>query len=166
MRLETERLVLRPMELGDAAALFAMHATPEVSRFMTSLDPEQTRRWLEQDRRDWAEQGYGMLAILERETSRFLGRTGLKHWPQFDEVEVGWALAPEFWGQGFAAEAGRACVDWGFENLDVPYLTAMIRPENHRSIRVAERLEMTPLRSDVLLGAPVTVYVAMRSGER
>lgn len=166
MMIETERLVLRPMQLGDADALQAMHATPEVSRFMTSLDPEQTLRRLEQDRRDWAERGYGLLAILERKTGRFLGRTGLRHWPQFDEVEVGWALSPEFWGQGLAAEAGRASVNWGFATLAVPYLTAMIRPENDRSIHVAERVGMAPLRRDVLLGEPVIVYAIARSKER
>lgn len=67
-------------------------------------------------------------------------------------------LNPAVWGRGFATEAAHACAHWCFRNLDVPYLTAMIRPDNIRSIRVAERLGMTPLRHDVLLDIPVVVY--------
>lgn len=98
------------------------------------------------------------MAIVERASGRFVGRSGLNYWPQFDETEVGWVLRPDAWGRGFATEAGRACLEWGFTHLDLPYLTAMIRPENHPSIRVAERLGMRPLRSDLLMDVPVVVY--------
>jgi RimJ/RimL family protein N-acetyltransferase len=57
-------------------------------------------------------------------------------------------------------------VEWGFQNLDLPYLTAMIRPDNGRSIRVAERLGMTPLREDIHMGQPVVVYSINRSCTR
>ena len=106
--------------------------------------------------------GHGRVAIVERATGRFLGRTGLKYFAQFRETEIGWLLRPDVWGHGFATEAARACVDWGFRNLDVPYVTAMIGPENLRSIRVAARLGMTPLRADVLLDEPVDVYSISR----
>jgi RimJ/RimL family protein N-acetyltransferase len=75
---------------------------------------------------------------------------------------VGWVLRREAWGQGFATEAARACAGWEFGNLDIPYLTAMIRPENEPSIRVAERLGMTPLRDDVLFDDAVVVYSVKR----
>jgi RimJ/RimL family protein N-acetyltransferase len=140
-----------------------MHSDPAVTRFMAALDREQTLRRLDEDQRDWERRGYGMLAVLDRESGRFLGRTGLKHWPQFDEVEVGWALSPAFWGRGLATEAGAACLDWGLRSLEVPYVTAMIQPENQRSVRVAERLGMAPLRYDVLLGHEVVVYARRRS---
>jgi hypothetical protein len=61
---------------------------------------------------------------------------------------------------------GRACIEWGFSELDVPYLTAMIYPGNARSIRVAERLGMTPLRDDLLLGEPVVVYKRDRAAPK
>lgn len=62
------------------------------------------------------------------------------------------------WGQGFATEAVHACATWAFAEFDMPYLTAMIAPANTRSIRVAERLGLSPMREDVLLGDPVIVY--------
>ena len=67
-------------------------------------------------------------------------------------------LRRDAWGQGYATEAGRACIEWGFSEFDVPYLTAMVNARNVPSIRVAERLGLAPLRDDLLLGEPVVVY--------
>ena len=130
---------------------------------MGPFDPAQAMARIEASKREWQERGHGMMAIIECASGRFLGRTGLKYWPQFDETEVGWALRPDVWGRGIATEAARACADWGLQNLHVPYLTALIRPDNARSIRVAERLGMRPLRPDVLLDIPVVVYALERS---
>jgi RimJ/RimL family protein N-acetyltransferase len=99
-----------------------------------------------------------MFAVLDRASGRFLGRAGLKYWSQFDETELGWVLRRDAWGQGYGTEAARACRDWGFASLEVPYLTAMIRPGNDASIRLARRLGMAPLGSDVLGGNPVVVF--------
>lgn len=156
--IETERLVLRPLTLADVDEFVAMHAAPEVIDTMGSYTREAAVERLERNEREWRERGCGLVALTERATGRFVGRSGLKYWPQFGETEVGWVLHPGFWGRGFAVEAARACLDWGFGNLDVPYITAMILPENIRSLRVAERLGMTPLRSDTLYDLPVIVH--------
>jgi RimJ/RimL family protein N-acetyltransferase len=160
--IETDRLLLRRLTADDVDELVAIHAEPEVIRFMGVFDRARVREWLHQNERDWAEHGYGRLAIAERATGRLLGRSGLKRWPQFQETDVGWLLRPDVWGKGMATEAGRACTEWGFEQLQLPYITAMIRADNGRSIRVAERLAMSPLRDDILLGDPVVVYSAKR----
>jgi RimJ/RimL family protein N-acetyltransferase len=162
MLIETERLLLRPLQVEDVDALVAMHSAPEVRRFMTVLDQDRALARVAQDQRDWRERGHGLMAILDRESGRFLGRTGLRYWPEFDETEVGWVLPPECWGRGVATEAASAAAAWGFRNLDVPYLTAMIRPDNHRSIAVALRLGMSPLRPDVLGGDEVMVHALTR----
>ena len=159
MLIETERLLLRPLTTADVEEVVAMHATPEVMRTMRgAFERPRALERLERNEREWQDRGHGLMAIVERASDRFVGRSGLKYWPQFDEVEVGWVLHPDFWGQGFATEAGCACLDWGFKSLDVPYITAMIMPENVRSIRVAERLGMRPLRHDVLIDIPVIVH--------
>jgi RimJ/RimL family protein N-acetyltransferase len=164
MLIETDRLILRPLTTADLDEVVELHAMPEVKRTMGSFDRSATRSRLERNELEWQERGHGLVAIIERASGRFLGRSGLKYWPQFDETEVGWVLRADFWGHGFATEAGRACLDWGFRDLNVPYLTAMILPDNHRSIRVAERLGMTPLRSDSLMDLPVVVYALPRPG--
>jgi RimJ/RimL family protein N-acetyltransferase len=158
MVIETDRLLLRPLTTADVDEVVAMHAMPEVVRTMGTFRRSSTVTRLEQNEQEWRERGRGLVAIIERASGRFLGRSGLKHWPQFDETEVGWVLRADVWGQGYATEAGRACIEWGLGSLELPYLTAMIRPENERSIHVAERLGMQPLRTDVLFDLPVVVY--------
>jgi RimJ/RimL family protein N-acetyltransferase len=156
--IETERLLLRRLVPDDIDELVAIHAELEVERFMGEFDRPRVIAWLEANRRDWDEVGYGRLAVVERRSGRFLGRSGPKYLADYDETEIGWLLAPAAWGRGFATEAGRASVAWACEHLDVPYVTAMIRPDNRRSISVAERLGMQPRREDVLLDEQVVVY--------
>ena len=162
MHIDTERLYLRPMIMRDVHNLVALHADPEVSLYMQPFDREGAVERLRADESDWREYGHGLFALLAADDGRFLGRVALKYWPQFDEAEVGWALRREEWGHGYATEAARACADWGFREFDYPYLTAMIRADNARSIRVAERLGMTRLRDDSLFGVSVVVHAVDR----
>ncbi len=162
MRIETERLLLRPMELGDLDDFVALHADPEVTRFIRPLDRAAAKERLHRDAREWRERGHGLLAMLDPKSDAFLGRCGLKYWPQFDETELGWVLRRDAWGRGYATEVGRACIEWGFAEFDLSYLTAMVNAGNTRSIRVAERLGLSPLRNDLLLGDPVVVYRLQR----
>jgi RimJ/RimL family protein N-acetyltransferase len=164
--IETERLTLRRFVLADVEELVALQADPEVSRFIPVTSPygrEQATERVHTDDKAWHERGRRSLAIEERATRRFLGRVTLYDWEHLQETEVGWVLHNHARGKGFATEAARACVSWGFENLPVPYLTAMIRPTNPRSIEVAKRLGMTPLRTDVLSEEPVVVHAISRS---
>jgi RimJ/RimL family protein N-acetyltransferase len=135
-----------------------LHRDPEVVRFVGALDHAQAKERLQASEREWGARGHGLLAVLDRSSGRLLGRVGLRYWPQFQETEAGWLLRRDTWGRGYATEAVRACVDWGFATLPAPYITAMIHPENTRSIRVAQRLGFEPVREDVLLGDPVIVH--------
>jgi RimJ/RimL family protein N-acetyltransferase len=117
---------------------------------------------MEADEEEWDKFGHRMLAVIERDSGRFLGRVAVYDWPRFGETEVGWALRADARGRGFATEAAAAFGTWGFETLDPPYMTAMIRPDNAPSMRVAERLGMTVLRDDLLSDRPVVVYAVTR----
>jgi RimJ/RimL family protein N-acetyltransferase/predicted nucleotidyltransferase len=161
--IETERLVLRPIEAGDLDNFVSLHADREVTRFIRPLDRATAKERLELAHCEWLERRHGMLAVIERTTGRFVGRAGLKYWPQFDETELGWVLRRDAWGRGYATEAGRACIEWAFSEFAMPYLTAMISSDNVRSVRVAERLGLAPLRTDVLLGDPVVVHALRRA---
>ncbi len=162
MKIETERLVLRPVEAGDVDDLVAMHEDPQVREFFGEFGRDRVVEWIAAAEVEWAERGHGRVVVLDRESGAFLGRTGLRYWPQFDETEVGWVLTPAARGRGVATEAARACLEWGFRDLDVAYLTAMIHPENSASIAVAERLGMTPMRDDVLFGDRIVVHALRR----
>jgi RimJ/RimL family protein N-acetyltransferase len=162
VEIETERLIMRPVWEGDVDDLLAMHADPLTRRVFGEWTRDQVEDWAERSVREWEERGHGKLSILDRESGAFLGRSGLRFWPEFDETEVGWVLMPEARGRGVATEAGRACVELGFRDFALPYVTAMIAPDNDTSIAVARRLGMTPLREDVLHDVPIVVYAASR----
>jgi RimJ/RimL family protein N-acetyltransferase len=157
--IETDRLRLVPLGPDFLDEFVALHEDPEVTRFITAFDRAAARLRIDQSEQDWRQRGYGMLAVLDRTDGRFLGRSGFRYWPEFEEVEIGWALEARFWGRGYATEAGRASLEWGFEHLDVPYFTAMIQPENTPSVAVAVRLGMRRGRPQLLERYEVTVDV-------
>lgn len=160
--IETERLTLRPLETSDVDAFVALHADPEVNRFVGAYSRQQALERLAAIERQWDERGHGLCAVELRASGEFIGRSGLQYWQQFDEVELGWTLRTEHWGRGYATEAARACLDRGFATLEADYFTALIRPGNTPSVKVAERLGFSPRRQDELNGNPVTVYALDR----
>jgi RimJ/RimL family protein N-acetyltransferase len=163
--IETERLLMRRLSMADVDGLLDLYSDPEVRRYIHVPDGygrEHAIARIEADTREWDDLGHRFLAVTDRKTGRFLGRVAVYDWPQFGETEVGWILHPAARGQGFATEAGAAALTWGFENLDVPYLTAMISPDNKPSLRVADRLGMRRLREDGL-GEDQVIVHAVRS---
>ena len=161
--------MLRRYTLRDVDDLVALYADPEVKRFIPVTGGYGRDRATERvlaDQREWEELGHRMLAIVESASGRFLGRVAIYDWAETNETEVGWVLRADARGRGFATEAGRACIAWAFANLPVPYVTAMIDPDNVASINVATRLGMSVLRHDRLFGRLVVVHAISRAGER
>lgn len=153
---------MRPLTVEHLPDMLDLYRDPEVVRFLKPLDEAGHLRRLRENEEMWTARGYGRVAVHDRATGRFLGRGGLHHWPQFDEVELGWVLRADAWGRGWATESGRAWAQWAFEHLDVPYVTACIDPDNHASRAVAERLGMAVIRHDVLHGRGVLVFALRR----
>ncbi|WP_326736275.1 GNAT family N-acetyltransferase [Streptomyces sp. NBC_01022] len=160
--IETERLHLRPLEPSDVDEFVELHADPRVNRFVGSFSRRQALERLAEVERQWAERGHGLCAVELRSSGELIGRSGLQYWQQFDEIELGWTLKAEQWGHGYATEAAQACLNWGFDTLDAEYFTALMRPGNTASVKVAERLGFSPRRQDELNGSPVTVYALNR----
>ncbi len=93
--IETRRLRLRPLAMGDLDEFAALHADPEVAQFIRPLDRAAAEERIRKDEGEWRQREHGVLAVLDGESGAFLGRCGLKHWPQFDETELGRALRRE-----------------------------------------------------------------------
>jgi RimJ/RimL family protein N-acetyltransferase len=160
--IETERLLLRRVTAADLDELIAIHADADIERFMGGFDQDRATDWLARVDQTWREHGYARLAIADRATGRLLGRSGLQYVEQFAETELGWTLRRDAWGCGYATEAARACADWAFRDFEISYLTSLIEPENERSIKVARRLGMTPLRNETWLERSFIVYAVTR----
>jgi hypothetical protein len=119
-----------------------MQANPEVMRFLVD-GRTHTRRSLEDHgwfSGGWLLRGYGLWACVRADTSRFVGSIGIFQPLDWPEPELAYSLDRPFWGQGFATEATTAARDWLFGHFTLARLASFIRPDNHASIRVAERL--------------------------
>ena len=157
--LETENLVLRPFKDEDVDDYFGVLDSPEVRRLLhlpESLDRSDAWQQMAWFVGQWELRGTGHWALEEKKSGQFVGRAGL-HRPERHDwpgVEVGWLLHPDYWGRGYATEAGGAAVRYGFEDLQVDKLFSCILPENHRSQAVAKRLGFEFLEERVLAFFP------------
>jgi RimJ/RimL family protein N-acetyltransferase len=141
--LNTERLLLRQFRHDDIDAYAAMCADPEVMRYIGEGKPlsrEDAWRNMAMMAGHWTLRGYGMWALEERATGALVGRVGLYYPEGWPGQEVGWMLAREHWGKGYAFEAGRAALAHAFDTLQWPGVISLIDPENRRSIALAGRL--------------------------
>ena len=142
--LETDRLILRGWREDDLDFYAAMLADPEVTQFIWGADTRHDAwRRLTLMAGHWAIRGYGFWAVTRKSDRAMIGRVGLWNPEGWPAVEVGWALARDAWGNGYATEAARAAVDYGFKTLAVERLVSYIEPENTRSQAVARRLKET-----------------------
>jgi len=148
MDLHTDRLRLRPWRSGDLDALARLNRVERVMEFMWSglQTRQQSREWLEQRIAIQDVGGFAVLATELLDTGVFIGWIGLNSptgIPELDgEVEVGWRLLPEHWGQGLATEGARASIDWGFDEGGLDRIISMYDPGNVRSRRVMDKLGM------------------------
>lgn len=165
--LETDRLLLRHLELDDLHSLFALYCDPEISRFI----PDAPRTLAEaQEELEWFLQGHpkhpqlGLWATIYKPTNQFIGRCGLLPWTidGQDEVEVAYMIAKTHWGQGLATEAAQAILDYGFYTLDYTRLICLIDEENRASIRVAEKIGMAFEKASQDEIGPFWVYARTR----
>lgn len=139
--LETERLILRPPGMQDLDGFCAFAADPVT---MTHLGGVQARsqvwRALTSMAGAWHLEGFAMFSVIEKASGRWIGRLGPWMPADWPGTEVGWGLAREFEGKGYAAEGATAAMDWAFETLGWYEIIHTIAPNNHASIRLAERL--------------------------
>ena len=145
--LETPRLLLYELVPGDLDFVAAMLADPDVSRYYERrFERADAQVWLDRQLDRYRNWGHGLWLVRERATGLPVGQVGLAL-QEVDGVrrpEVGWLLAREYWGRGYATEAGAGVLAAGFERWQYPEVISLIRPENIPSRRVAERLGMDP----------------------
>jgi ribosomal-protein-alanine N-acetyltransferase len=143
--LQTERLVLRRWRESDREPFAAMNADPEVMRhFRAPLDREESDGFVDRIEARFDERGYGLWALERRSDGEFLGFTGLA-WQTFDApftpcVEVGWRLARHAWGNGYATEAARECLRFGFEDCRIEEIFSFTSTGNSDSRHVMEKI--------------------------
>ena len=143
-RIETDRLLLRLPRLSDFDRFAEMSAHGDAARYIGGPVVREAawRRFLQQPGA-WMLQGFGMFAVEERASGRWIGQMGPWRPEGWPGNEIGYAFHPDAWGQGYALEAARAAIDWAFETLGWDEIIHCIDPGNVASQRVAQRLGST-----------------------
>lgn len=146
--IHTDRLLLRSWRTEDTAPFAALNADPRVMEFFPKTHTsEETEAMLGRIQRHHDEKGFGLWAVEVPGVADFIGYVGLTT-PRFEApfmpcVEIGWRLAFEHWGHGYATEGARAALAHGFKTLKLPEIVAMTAVGNQRSRNVMEKLGMT-----------------------
>ena len=159
--LETPRLHLREFVPEDADALALVVSDAETMRYYPSpMDRAGVEEWIARNRRRYVQNGHGLWAMELKSTGEFLGDCGVtvQLVDAVEELEIGYHLRRDRWGNGYATEAAQACRDWVFANRDVDHVISLIRPENMPSRRVAERNGMTIWKETMYRDLPHCVY--------
>ncbi len=149
IRIETPRLILRPLELDDFDAWAEFDADDEATRFLGGVKPRAVSwRSFMFFAGSWALQGFGPFSIIEKSSGCWIGRVG----PLFPEgwpgTEIGWSLAPQAWGKGYAFEAAVAAIDWAFAQLDWTEIIHCIDDDNVASQALAHKLGSSKQRRE------------------
>lgn len=146
--LRTSRLLLRPWRDEDIAAFAEMSADPAVMEYL----PPAGAAWVARVRAHWDQYGFGQWVVEIPGEASFIGVVGLGvvafEAPFTPAVDVAWRLAPPYWSRGYATEAAKAALDYGFAELGLKEIVALTIPANQRSRRVMERLGMTRTPED------------------
>lgn len=151
MRLETERLILRPLEEADRRPYVEMNADPAVTRFFPNAwTKEDSSAAFDGFLSHQAQYGYCFDAVIARADERFIGVIGLTQLfpairdalPGHPEVEIGWLLTPSAWGQGLATEGASACLAYAWSHLGLDEVIAITSDPNLAARRVMEKIGM------------------------
>jgi len=159
--IETERLLLRPFQLEDLEALAAINGDPQVMRYIGNGLPatrEQTAESLNFIIEHEKQYGFSMWAAWYKQTNSLIGLCGLIHLDGTAEVEVGYRLALDHWGKGLASEGARASLRYGFQELGLDRIVAVVQPGNVASRHVIEKIGLKYEKDASYYNADVRYY--------
>ncbi len=165
--IETGRLKLRMWQESDIAPNTAMLADPASGRFITADGKPITDAFVGWRNAaimsgHWALHGFGLFVVEEKGTGQFVGRVGPWFPPSWPGLEVGWGIAGDFRGKGYAVEAARASIDWTFATFEIDRIVHCIDRENIASQAVARRLGAVIEREIDLFGHVADLWVTSR----
>ncbi len=172
MILETGRLYLRRLELSDYDALCRILQDDETMyAYEGAFSSEEVREWLSRQLRRYEEHGFGLWAVILKDTGRMIGQCGLtiQPWKDREVLEIGYLFERPYWHKGYAAEAARACRRYAFDVLGAEEVCSIIRDTNIPSQKVALRNGMR--KADTWtkhyrgVDMPHFLYISRRQGD-
>jgi len=164
MMIETERLYLRTFCEDDLSSLHSIFSDAETMAYYPALfTVEQTKNWITRNQERYQENGFGLWAIVLKETNELIGDCGLvkQTVDGRNEVEIGYHLNKNYWSKGFASEAAQGCKEYGF-HLGFNKLISIIDPKNRSSIRVAEKIGFTKQQDIFIFNNIHSLYAGIK----
>ena len=164
--LATARLALREFRAADVEALFRLNSDPRVMRYIgdgSTQSRAATENAVMRSMKYYANYpGLGVWPAEEKESGAFIGWFCLKYVPQTVEIEVGYRLAPEAWGRGYASEGARAIVRYGFDELGLDRIIGLTHRDNAASQRVLQKAGLTDVGWGRYYGRKLRLFAAGR----
>lgn len=144
--IETTRLLLRKFTPADLEPLIAMRCVPEVGKYLGGEKLQNAKAItgrMQAYTDSYEKNGFGVCAMIWRETGEFFGWSGLQPLDGTTEIEVGYGMKQEFWRRGIGLECAEAWLDFGFYEKNLNRIVALAEPNNTGSWRIMEKLGMT-----------------------
>jgi RimJ/RimL family protein N-acetyltransferase len=164
--IDTCRLCLRVFELADLDVLAKINSDPEVMRHTgngNTVSREETEKRLHAYLEHWRQHGFGLRAAIHKSDYRFVGFCGLQFVAGTQEIEIGFRLARQYWGQGLATEAARAVLRHGLQVLGLRRIIGLAHPANRASQRVLEKNGLKLEKNAYYYGHLVRCYAIERT---
>ena len=163
--LETTRLRFGTWRSEDWKEFQKLATDPLVVRYLGTGEPwpdERVKEFVNRQCENWEKFGICLWKLLPKESDALIGICGLQRLPGGPDVEIGWWLAPAYWGQGLATEAARHALAYGFEVGHLERIVAIAQAANRDSLRVMERIGMRFEREAMHKGLRVVLYAISR----
>jgi len=165
--LETERTIMRKLTKEDANHFYTLNLDQEVLKYTGDKPFENLQASIDflTNYDQYEKYGVGRLAVIDKETSEFLGWCGLKFSEDKNEYDIGFRFYKKYWNQGFATETAKKCLDFGFNKLKIEKIVGRAMTENIGSIKVLEKIGMTLKENFDFEGQKGVIYELKRCDE-
>lgn len=163
---QTPRLLIREIEIDDVEAVFELNQNPNVIRytsdpaFKTITDAQHLIETVIQPQ--YKNYGHGRWAVITNDTNTFIGWCGLKFMPELNQVDLGYRYMQHAWGKGYATEAAKASLSYGFDQFNYTQIIGRVMKQNLQSIKVLQKCGMTFSHEAELHEHPAFIYKISR----
>ena len=143
--IETERTIMRKLTINDAFDFYSLNLDEEVIKYTGDKPFEKLQTAIDflTNYDQYEKYGVGRLAVIDKETSDFLGWCGLKFNEDTNEYDIGFRFHKKYWNKGLATETAKKCIEFGFRELNIEKIVGRAMLKNIGSIKVLEKIGMT-----------------------
>ena len=170
VKLESERLLIRPFKIGDEQALFELNSNSLVQKY-TGDKLVTTKKQAEEILhnivlKDYQIYGYGRFAVIYKSDQKLIGFKGIKYLPEVNgESDLGYRFLPEYWGKGIATESSKMALAYGFKSLQLEKILGFTELKNKASTRVLEKVGFKINKIDFYPGEENDLGLSVREQE-